>query len=214
MKTITSKNKQSTREIILHAIKTSNQANIEKLAEVADISPVTVRHHINTLQAAGLIESESIRRKVGRPYYVYSLSEKGQELFPKRYISLTKRLLGELKARLPEEIVHDVFNSVVEGVLDDHKGEYEHLSFEDKLDYLVGLLGDEGFTSTWERSEIGYILKEHSCPYISIGQEHSEICTIDTKLIINVLQAPIKQHSCLLQGADCCEFVIDEEHSV
>ncbi|MCA9948109.1 MAG: DeoR family transcriptional regulator [Anaerolineales bacterium] len=214
MKTITSKNKQSTREIILHAIKTSSQANIEKLAEVADVSPVTVRHHINTLQAAGLIESESIRRKVGRPYYVYSLSEKGQELFPKRYIRLTTRLLDELKARLPEEVVQEVFNSVVQGVLDDHEGEYEHLPFENKLDYLVGLLGDEGFTSTWERSELGYILREHSCPYISIGQHHNEICTIDTELIINVLQAPIKQHSCLLQGADCCEFVIAEEHSV
>ena len=111
--------------------------------------------------------------------------------------------------------MQEVFNSVVQGVLDDHPGEFEHLPFEERLDYLVGLLGDEGFTATWERNEwVRLYLKEHNCPYISIGQVHGEICTIDKELIINVLQAPIEQHSCLLQGADCCEFVIANAPSV
>ena len=88
-----SNSKMSTRDTILHTIKSSQQVNVEELAEVADVSPVTVRHHLNALQADGLIEAESIRRKVGRPYYVYSLSEKGHELFPKRYVRLTSRLL-------------------------------------------------------------------------------------------------------------------------
>ncbi|MEZ4516828.1 MAG: DeoR family transcriptional regulator [Chloroflexota bacterium] len=74
--------KQSTREVILHTIKLSPQIAVEALAEAADVSPVTVRHHLNALQADGLIEAESVRRKVGRPYYVYSISERGQELFP------------------------------------------------------------------------------------------------------------------------------------
>ena len=135
-------NKMSTRETILHTIKSSQQASVESLAQVAEVSPVTVRHHLNALQAGGLIESSSIRRKVGRPYYVYSLSEKGHEMFPKRYVRLTSRLLDELKTRLPEEVVHEVFESVVLSVVDEHKGEYEHLAFEDKLDYLVDLLAE------------------------------------------------------------------------
>lgn len=202
----------NTRDTILHKIKSSNQANVETLAEAAQVSPVTVRHHLNALQADGLIQSASIRRKVGRPYYVYSLSEEGHELFPKRYVRLANRLLDELKSRLPDKVLVEVFHNVVHSVLEEHRGEFEHLPFEDRLDYLVGLLGEEGFLASWERSNDGYILTEYSCPYISVGEAHAEICNIDRELIINVLQTPIQQNSCMLQGGDCCEFAILSEN--
>ena len=208
VKSINNNNKNSTRDTILHTIKSSQQANVEALATAAQVSPVTVRHHLNALQADGLIQSESIRRKVGRPYYVYSLSEQGHELFPKRYVRLAIRLLDELKSRLPDEIMKEVFDSVVNGVLDDHRGEYENLSLEKRLDYLVNLLGDEGFLASWEKQEDSYVLTEYSCPYISVGQSHTEICAIDKELIINVLDSPIQQNSCMLDGDDCCRFVV------
>ena len=56
--------KRTTREVILHSIKSSPHATVEELAEAADISPVTVRHHLNALLAAGAIEAASVRRKV------------------------------------------------------------------------------------------------------------------------------------------------------
>ncbi len=212
MKSLNHNNKMSTRETILHTIKSSRQANVEALAEAAQVSPVTVRHHLNALQADGLIQSTSIRRKVGRPYYVYSLSEEGHELFPKRYVRLANRLLDELKSRLPDEALQEVFHSVVQSVMEEHRGEFEHLSFEDRLDYLVDLLGEEGFLASWEKSQDGYILTEYSCPYISVGETHSEICNIDKEIIVNVLQSPIQQNSCMLNGGDCCQFVVHYEN--
>lgn len=212
VKPLNHNNKKSTRDTILHTIKSSQHANVESLAEAAQVSPVTVRHHLNALQADGLIQSTTIRRKVGRPYYVYSLSEEGHELFPKRYVRLAIRLLDELKSRLPDDVLKEVFDSVVSGVLDEHRGEYEHLSIEDRLDYLVDLLGDEGFLASWERMDNGYSLTEYSCPYISVGQAHTEICAIDKELIINVLQTPIEQNSCMLQGGDCCQFLVSYDN--
>lgn len=198
----------STRDVILNTIKAQPKANVDELATAAEVSPVTVRHHLNSLQADGLIESQSVRRSVGRPYYVYSLSEKGQELFPKRYVRLTSRLLDELKAHLPEETVREVLNNVVDGVVNEHRGQFEHLSFEQRLDYLVELLADEGFLAKWEHTSEGYRLTEYSCPYLSLGENHSEICTIDRQLIVNVLDVPIEQNSCMLDGSQCCEFTI------
>ena len=148
----------STRDTILQTIKAYPKANVDALAEAASVSPVTVRHHLNALQAAGLIESQSVRRKVGRPYYVYNLSEKGQELFPKRYVRLTSRLLDELKIHLPSEALSDVLSNVVESVLVEHRGEFEHLDVEDRLDYLVALLADEGFLAHWEKTDGGYLV--------------------------------------------------------
>ncbi len=201
--------KRTTREIILHTIKSSPQSTVEELAEAADISPVTVRHHLNALQAEGAIELATIRRKVGRPYYVYSLSERGQELFPKRYVRLTSRLLDEMKDRLPEKLLAEIFEGVVDTVLREHRGEFEHLSLEQRLDYLVNLLSEEGFLSTWERTPDGYRLVEYSCPYLSIGSTHAEVCNFDRQLMSGVLQLRVQQDSCMLHGANCCQFTID-----
>ncbi len=211
MDVLENRKKRTTRDIILHSIKQSPQSTVEELAEAADVSPVTVRHHLNALQAEGTIEAASIRRKVGRPYYVYSLSERGQELFPKRYVRLTSRLLDEMKGRLPEEVINEIFEGVVNTVLEDHRGEFEHLPLEQRLDYLVKLLSDEGFLSTWEKTPNGYRLVEYSCPYLSIGSTHAEVCNFDKQLMSGVLQLQVQQDSCMLHGANCCQFSIENE---
>ena len=208
MKTLIGNKKESTRDVILHTIKQSPQSTVESLAKAADVSPVTVRHHLNSLQADGLIEANTVRRKVGRPYYVYNLSERGQELFPQRYVRLTSRLLDELKTRFPETMVQDIFSSVVQGLVEEQASRFESLSIEARLDYLIKLLGEEGFLAGWERTEDGYKIVEYSCPYISVGHEHAEVCTFDKELMLTVLQTPVKQHSCMLEGANCCEFSI------
>lgn len=209
MKSVTSKGKQSTRELILHALKEAAQSNIESLAEAADISPVTVRHHLNALQADGLIEVESVRRKVGRPYYVYSLTDKGNDLFPQKYFSLTSRLLEELKERLPADTVNEIFVSLVEKMLEERAGEFEGLPFEERLNYVIKLLGTEGFLARWEKMPDGrYQIIEYSCPYISMGQQHTEVCTLDKQLMVTVLGTAVEQHSCMLHGDDCCQFTL------
>ncbi len=203
--------KRTTRDVILHSIKQYPQSTVEELAGAADISPVTVRHHLNALQAEGAIEAMSIRRKVGRPYYVYSLSQRGLELFPKRYVRLTTRLLDEMKGRLPQAIIDELFNGVVESVLAEHRGEFEHLPLEKRLDYLVAFLSEEGFLSAWERTADGYQLVEYSCPYLSIGSAHAEVCNFDRQLMSGVLQLEVRQHSCMLQGSNCCQFTIEQQ---
>ena len=209
VKSVTSKDKQNTRDLILHALKSSAQCNIESLAEAADVSPITVRHHLNVLQAEGLIEVESVRRKVGRPYYVYSLSDKGNELFPQKYFSLTNRLLEELKDRLPPDTVNEIFISLVGRIMDERAGEFEGLPFEDRLNYVVNLLEKEGFLARWEKREDGrYQIIEYSCPYISMGQQHAEVCTLDKQLMVTVLGTAVEQHSCMLNGDDCCQFTL------
>jgi DeoR family suf operon transcriptional repressor len=213
VKTVTGNHKQSTRDVILHTLKSSNQLKVEDLAEAADVSPVTVRHHLNSLQADGLIEVASVRRKVGRPFYVYCLSESGHELFPKKYVHLTNILLDELKNHLPEEQVNELFGNAVQRIVEEHRDQFDKLPFEARLTYLMDMLAEEGFLAKWEKAdtEAEYKIIQYSCPYISVGAKHDEVCTLDKELIISVMQSPIDQHSCMLQGDECCEFTISSE---
>lgn len=213
MKTAMNNHKQTTRDVILHTLKTSNQLKVEELAVAADISPVTVRHHLNSLQADGLIEVSSVRRKVGRPFYVYTLSETGHELFPKKYVHLTNMLLDELKNHLPEDQVNELFGNAVQRIVEEHRSQFDTLPFEARLTYLMDMLAEEGFLAKWEKADIDeeYKIIQYSCPYISVGAKHDEVCTLDKELIISVMQKPISQQSCMLQGDECCQFTISSE---
>ena len=206
MKSATDNRKESTRDVILRTIKLRHQATVNELAEAADVSPVTVRHHLNALQAESLLISDSVRRKVGRPYHVYSLSNKGLELFPKRYARLSTRLLEELKRKFTSDVVTDLFHNVVKDIVSEQREGFEDLDFEERLGFLIDLLAEEGFLARWEKEDGEYHLIEYSCPYISLGREHTEICTFDKELIIEVLGTDVEQHSCMLTGANCCEF--------
>lgn len=205
--------KQSTRDLILYTLKTTNQAKVDDLAVAAEVSPVTVRHHLNTLQADGLIEMTSVRRKVGRPYYIYSLSEKGHEIFPRKYVRLTNRLLDELKDSLPPDTLDTVFSSIAQKIIADHQGKFEHLPFEERVGYLTNVLREEGFVVEWERDEDAYTLVEYSCPYYSVGDQHAEICGLDKDLMISILQTPVEQTQCILHGDKNCEFTFSSEAS-
>lgn len=207
MKIVSSNSRLSTREIILDAIKQANEATVDELADAAEVSPVTVRHHLNSLQAEGLLETRSIRRKVGRPYYIYSLSEKGNELFPQRYLRLSNMLLDEIKKQFPEEIVSELFSNVVNRIVKEHSEKLEGMEIEDRLNYLVKMLAEEGFLASWELTEDGnYQITEYSCPYYSVGQKHSEVCGFDRQLMIAVLDTQVTQETCMLSGDAACQF--------
>ncbi len=203
--------KQSTRDLILYTLKTTNQAKVDDLAKAVHVSPVTVRHHLNTLQADGLIEMDSVRRKVGRPYYIYSLTEKGHELFPRKYVRLTNRLLEELKDNLPPDTLNNVFDGIAKKIIAEHEGKFEHLSFENRLVYLTTILREEGFIVEWEHDENQYTLIEYGCPYYSVGDQHLEICGLDKDLMISILQTPVEQTKCILHGDDICKFTFSSE---
>jgi DeoR family transcriptional regulator, suf operon transcriptional repressor len=206
VKLVTSNHKHNTRDVILHALKNASHLKVEELAEAADVSPVTVRHHLNSLQADGLIQVESVRRKVGRPFYVYSLSEEGHELFPQKYVHLTNLLLDEMKTQFTAETVSGIFDSAVQRIVAQHRDKFEQLDVEERLTYLMAMLADQGFLARWEKIGDAYHIVEYSCPYISVGAKHAEVCTLDKELIVSVMGSDIQQHSCMLKGDDCCQF--------
>ena len=102
---------RTTRERILQTLLANPHSTINDIAGAVSINPISVRHHIINLLADGSIEVAEERHGVGRPRLVYSLSERGLEKFPTRYVSLTNRLLDQIKETLPEQQVSRHFHS-------------------------------------------------------------------------------------------------------
>ena len=200
-----------TREIILKTLRARGSCTVKDLADAAGISPVSVRHHLSSLQADDLIEAEEVRHGVGRPRHVFSLTEGGYELFPTRYYRLTNRLLGELKEALPNQSEETLLSGVADSMAEDYAGQLDGLPLEKRLARLVELLNEEGFNADIERQGDDVILRELSCPYFHVGQSHPEVCMIDQAFIARALSLPVERVRCLLDGDAHCAFTIPIE---
>lgn len=199
---------KSTRERILQTLLSHPHSTISFLADAVGINSISVRHHLSSLQADGLLQAEEERHGVGRPRLVYALTEKGLERFPTSYLRLTTRLLSELKETLPESTINHLFTKMASDLADNYSSQVEDLNMEERLDLIKELLAAEGFTVDWEKQGSYYHINEISCPYYHIGQSHPEVCTVDQTLISKMLAIPAEKINCVLRGDVHCTYVV------
>ena len=202
---------KSTRERILQSLLRKPLSTINQLAEAVGINPISVRHHLTNRQMEGLVEAQEERHGVGRPRLVYLLTEDGMEHFPTRYLRLTMRLLTQMKESMPKPMVSKLFSQVAEGLAAEYTDQMKGMSMEERLDTVKELLGEEGFTVEWEKAKDGYRIHEITCPYLQIGQNHPEVCTVDQTLISKMLAVPVNKVQCILNGAAHCTYVVQQK---
>jgi predicted ArsR family transcriptional regulator len=201
---------KSTRERILQTLLNNPRSTIIDLAKAVGINAISVRHHLTSLQAEGLVMAEEERHGVGRPRLVYALSEKGMERFPTRYMRLTNRLLDQMKEEMPPAVINKLFTAMASDIASGYSQQVKSMNVEEKLDFIKNVLSQEGFSVEWERQGSEYLIHEVSCPYYHVGQSHPEVCTVDQTLISEVLSIPAHKINCLLSGDTHCTYVISD----
>jgi DeoR family transcriptional regulator, suf operon transcriptional repressor len=199
---------KSTRERILQTLLSHPRSTINDLADAVSINAISVRHHLTSLQADGLVNAEEERHGVGRPRLVYFLTEKGLERFPTSYFRLTNRLLDQLKETLPGPMVNTLFTQMANNMTSTLPQQIQSLSIEEKLDLVKDLLNQEGFSVEWEKQGDQYAIHEITCPYYHVGQSHPEICAVDQTVISTVLAIPAEKINCVLRGDAHCTYLI------
>jgi predicted ArsR family transcriptional regulator len=202
---------KSTRERIMQTLLRQPRTTINTLAEAVGINPISVRHHLTNLQVEGLVSAEEERHGVGRPRLVYFLTEEGTEHFPTRYMRLTSRLLDQLKSSMPEPMVSKLFQQMAADMAEDYSAQMQGMSMEERLDLAKTLMTEEGFNVEWEKIGNQYQIHEITCPYLQIGQNHPEVCTVDQALISKMLAVPAEKVSCILSGDAHCTYLVQAE---
>jgi predicted ArsR family transcriptional regulator len=199
---------KSTRERILHTLVSQPRSTINELADSVGINAISVRHHLTSLEAEGLVTAEEERHGVGRPRLVYFLTEKGLERFPTRYLRLTNRLLDQIKETLPQNTVANIFDQMAIEMANVAAQRAQFMNTEEKLDLVKELLGQEGFLVEWEKQDDTYHIHEITCPYYHIGQNHPEVCSVDQTVISKVLSIPVEKINCVLSGDAHCTYIL------
>lgn len=201
---------QSTRQEILDILRQGRQATVDDLAERLELTPMTVRHHLNVLQAQGLVEAAKVRRlqTVGRPRLVYTLTPAADELFPQAYGELARHLLGEIKEQEEHGRLQKMLQGTAARIAHEGPPALPGQSFEERLDQVCEYLGRLGFVLAWTETDGGYLLTNSNCPYRQVAREHGEVCGIDRELLRLLLGVEPKYFGHLRAGAESCTCLV------
>src|SRR5438067_8344870 len=100
---------RSTRMEVLELLRRKGHASAETIASDLGVTPNAVRQHLTNLERDGFVVSHPERRRRGRPSLLFSLTERADSVFPKRYGQLASMVLQEVQEMGGPDALDEVF---------------------------------------------------------------------------------------------------------
>jgi predicted ArsR family transcriptional regulator len=203
----------SPRAEVLRFVQRNGSASVKDLEAALGVTTTAVREQVAHLLHEGFLQATRVRGEIGRPYYVYSLTEKAQDLFPKDYATLAMLLLQETLALHGPEGLRSLLNRVSARMAEKFADHTQGNELSQKLLGLVAALGDAGMEVSMvpiAEQEGDFVLKTHTCPYFDVAKNHREICDMEQEMMSDLLGpgVGVRLDSCILDGQHACGFHI------
>jgi predicted ArsR family transcriptional regulator len=201
----------SPRAEVLRLIQRQGSASIKDLEAGLGVTTTAVREQVAHLLHEGFLQATRVRGDIGRPYYVYSLTTKAQDLFPKDYATLAVLLLEETLALQGPEGLRTLLNRVSRRMAEKFEGHTQGKELQQKLLGLAAALGDAGMEISMlpvEGPQGDFVLKTATCPYFDVARNHREICEMEQEMMVELLGpgVGVRLSSCIIDGQHACEF--------
>ncbi len=202
------KTKINTRDRILELLKKKVSLSVNELTELLKITHMAVRKHLAVLENEGLIKSEEAKQSMGRPLQVYSLTDKGDQVFPKNYEGITLDFLKDIEEIHGEDSIKLLFEKREDRLTQEYKNRMNHKSVAEKIDELVNIQNEKGYMATvMQIDEQTFELTEYNCPIYTVAQEFKIACQCETEMFKNVLDTvQVRRVCCKTDGDDHCKF--------
>ncbi len=200
--------KPSTRQEILVLLKKNGGLTVDDLAKSLQITPMGVRQHLASLESDGLVQTTQVRHKVGRPSFLYRLSETAEASFPKDYVNLVKFLLAELEKTDGPERVRELFHHYAALLKAEWENRLNGADLPVRLRILHDLLAEDGNMPELASTEEGYDLIIHNCRIADLTKANPSLCLHDQIMQDCLETAQVTKHECIANGDHSCRYAI------
>ena len=197
---------QKTRRQILDILKRRGSATLEELAKEIGLSSVTIRAHLSLLERDDLIASEEVRGKVGRPHFVYSLTEHADQHFPTAYHQIAHRFLECFKDVATPQQMDLLINKVAQRWADEKTGRLVGKGLAERVSEVARIRTEEGAIAEWERCNGSFVIHQHHCPASRIALLHPEVCQAELEYLRRLLGVSVERVSSIRGGELRCSY--------
>lgn len=154
--------------------------SVDEIAKVVNLQPITVRHHLQSLEDAGFIESyEKKRGTVGRPKVYYQIAKEPTIVgYPKRrYLTLSNFMIKNLQlligskraSKLLERVGKNMSESVIREIESKHDvKEWSPEAFRDF--FIKGYLEEAGAEPEIVKTDKNLVVyRVHNCIFLELA---------------------------------------------
>ena len=199
---------RSTRMEVLELLRRKGHASAEEIASDLGVTPNAVRQHLTNLERDGFVTSHPERRARGRPSLLFSLTERADSVFPKRYGQLATMVLQEVQEIGGAEALDEIFARVAARHAGIIERDLDGLDFDQKLNRVVAWIRRAGTLAEQTETDEGVKVTIHNCPFRNTALKFPQVCTITPHLISQLTGAAVSQSDSIHRRDPYCSFVV------
>ena len=190
------------------------EATVGVIADALSMNQANIRRHLEVMRAEGLVDITIEKHEVGRPAYVYRLTERALELNA-HYPRLVNRLVKGMAARADAKpMLEQVFDGVANEVTDAYRSMVRGLTVGQRVAETAAALKEEGIVDHWRKDDDGFHLMNTSCPYRKAAEVTDAPCHADHKVVQALVGAPVEQMTRIVDGHQMCEYLVRDTEAV
>lgn len=181
-------------------------ATVAELASATQLTEVAIRRQLRELVADQLVTGRTTRASgPGRPAVRYSLTARGERLFPDRSSDLADdvltflydergkaEMIAFLRWRLKRQQAQ--YAGALDGVTE----------LDDRVERLAELLNQDGFLAEVDTDADGLALTQTHCAIKEAAAAHPQLCAFEAALFREVLGAHVTRRQTIASGAPAC----------
>lgn len=196
---------------LLVALRKEQPLTAKELGTRFGLTANAFRRHLKELGDAGLVRFRREVRGVGGPVYAYSLTERGEQLFPRSYASPLADALEVVRAEQGSEGVVRIFRRRWEALADAAKPALATRPLAERARAVAAMLTDHGYMAESESaSPHAVLIRAHNCALREIAQRFPEVCSAEAAFIEDVVGTVVERRSHMMHGCKSCEYAAHE----
>lgn len=152
--------------------------SMDDLSKFLEINKNAVQEHMHTLEIKGYVRPFFQRGPHGRPKKFFELTEKGMDLFPKKYVALANMLINEIKDDFGDDALNKVLAGVAERLVKTYgispiSGESDNEPKIRQLRSFVDALNRMGYSAKLEVDGDLIKIVRYNCIFYDIARNNS-----------------------------------------
>jgi predicted ArsR family transcriptional regulator len=202
---------KSTRDLMRDLLSARGEATVGEIARELGLNQANIRRHLEVMRAEGLVDVRIQRQEIGRPSYVYRLTERAEELSG-HYPRLVTRMVRQLAAKdTGPALLDELFEGVANDIAGAYRSSVTGATVQERVAQTSQALKDEGIVDHWRKEDDGFHLMNTACPYRKAAEASDAPCHADHRTVELLIGAPVEQVSRMIEGHVMCEYVVRDQ---
>jgi predicted ArsR family transcriptional regulator len=181
---------------------------VDELAERLRITRNAVRQHLAALGAEGLVAVSATRPSGGRPQQLYSLTDKGKELFPRHYSWFARLIVEEIAREDGPAGLRKRLAAMGAAVGEQLRAQHTGLGTrQQKVGKLAEVMDELGYNArVATASDRAPVIEADNCVFHELAMKNPDICQFDLAMMGTLTDSKVDHQECMARGGNICRF--------